>query len=73
MKQWIRNQFDKKLLCRIQKYWLDKGISKMEMKFWVVLGRWGCREKKNLPTTISMQLFGVVFSTFCGQEKVQIF
>jgi hypothetical protein len=38
------------------------------MKFWAVLGSRGCREKK-LPTAISMQLFGVVFSTFCGQKK----
>ena len=37
------------------------------MKFWAVLGSPGCREKK-LPTAISMQLFGVVFSTFCGQN-----
>jgi hypothetical protein len=38
------------------------------MKFWAVLGSWCCREKK-LPTAISMQLFGVVFSTFSGQKK----
>ena len=38
------------------------------MKFWAVLGSQGCREKK-LPTAISMQLFWVVFSTFCGQKK----
>jgi hypothetical protein len=38
------------------------------MKFWAVLGSQGCREKK-LPTAISMQLFGVVFSTFCGQKE----
>ena len=38
------------------------------MKFWAVLGSRGCREK-NLPTAISMQLFEVVFSTFCGQKK----
>jgi hypothetical protein len=37
------------------------------MKFWAVLGSRGCREK-NLPTAISMQLFEVVFSTFCGQK-----
>jgi hypothetical protein len=41
---------------------LDKRIYKTEMKFWAVLGSWGCREKK-IPTAISMQLFGVVFST----------
>ena len=39
------------------------------MKFWAVLGSQGCREKKHLTTAISMQLFGVVFSTFCGQKK----
>jgi hypothetical protein len=38
------------------------------MRIWAVLGRRGCREK-NLPTAISMQLFEVVFSTFCGQKK----
>jgi hypothetical protein len=38
------------------------------MKFWAVLGSWGCRGKK-LPTAISMQIFGVVFSTFYGQQK----
>ena len=43
--------------------WLYKIIYKTEMKFWAVLGSWGCREK-NLPTAISMQLFEVVFSTF---------
>ena len=38
------------------------------MKFWAVLGSQGCREKR-LPAAIGMQLFGVVFSTFCDQEK----
>ena len=38
------------------------------MKFWAVYGSWGFREKK-LPTAISMQLFELVFSTFCGQKK----
>ena len=33
--------------------------------FWAV----GAAEKKNLLTAISKQLFGVVFSTFCGQKK----
>ena len=42
------------------------------MKFWAGLGSRGCREK-NLPTAISMQLFGVVFSTFCGQIGFLIF
>jgi hypothetical protein len=31
--------------------WLDKRICKTEMKFWAVLGSWGCREKK-LPTGV---------------------
>ena len=43
--------------------WFDKRIYKTEMKIWAVLGSRGCREK-NLPTAISMQLFGVFFSTF---------
>ena len=47
--------------------WLYKKIYKTEMKFWAVLGRRGCREK-TLQTAISMQLFEVVFSTFCGQK-----
>ena len=51
---------------------LDKRIYKTEMKFWAVLGSWGCR-KKNSPTAISMQLFGVIFSTFCGQKTLFIF
>ena len=40
------------------------------MKFWAGLV-WavGAAEKKNFPTAISMQLFGVVFSTFCEQKK----
>ena len=38
------------------------------MKFWAVLGSQRCREKR-LPAAIGMQLFGVVFSTFCDQEK----
>jgi hypothetical protein len=41
---------------------------KTEMKIWAVFGSQGCREK-NLPTAISMQLFGVVFPTFCGQKE----
>ena len=49
--------------------WMDRKIYKIEMKFWAVLGSRGCSEKK-LPTAISMQLFGVVFSTFCGQKKI---
>ena len=53
---------------RYQQRWLDKIIYKTEMKFWAVLGSRGCREKK-LPTAISMQLFEVVFSTFCLQTK----
>jgi hypothetical protein len=48
---------------------LDKRIYKTEMKFLAVLGSRGCREK-NLPTAISMQLLGVVFSTFCGQKII---
>ena len=38
--------------------WFDKIIYKTEMKFWAALGSQGCKEKK-LPTSISMQLFGV--------------
>jgi hypothetical protein len=45
-----------------------KRIHKTKMKFWAVLGSRGCREK-NLPTAMSMQLFEVVFSTFCGQKS----
>ena len=41
------------------------------MKFWAVWGSRGCREK-TLPTAISMQLFEVIFSTFCGQKKKKI-
>ena len=36
------------------------------MKFWAVLG--GQAAEKKIPTAISMQLFEVVFSTFCGQK-----
>ena len=48
--------------------WLYKRIYKTEMSsglFWAV----GAAEKKKLPTAISKQLFQVVFSTFCGQNK----
>jgi hypothetical protein len=48
---------------------LYKRIYKTEIKFWAVLGSRGCREKK-LPTAISMQFFGVVFSTFWGQKII---
>ena len=41
--------------------WLDKMICKTEIKFWAILGSQGFREKNNLPTAISMQLFGVFF------------
>ena len=51
--------------------WLYKIIYRTEMKFWAVLGSRGCREKK-LPTAISMQIFWVVFSTFCGQKLVTL-
>ena len=48
--------------------WLDKRIYETEMKYyWAVLGSRGWREKI-LPTAISMQLFGVFFSTFCWQK-----
>jgi hypothetical protein len=47
---------------------LYKRIYKMETKFWAVLDSRACREK-NFPTAISKQLFQVVFSTFCGQNK----
>ena len=52
--------------------WLDKKIYKPEMKFWAVLSSQGCKEKQQLLTIISMQLFGVVFSTFCGPKKFRI-
>ena len=54
---------------RLRSYtrWLYKRIYKTEVKFWAVLGSWCCRGK-NLPTAINMQLFGVVFSAFCGQK-----
>ena len=42
------------------------------MELGAVLGSRGCREKK-LPTAVSMQLFGVVFSTFCGLKKLKEF
>ena len=47
----------------------------MEMKFWAVLSSQSCREKKSqvLPTALSMQLFEVIFSTFCGQKLFLIF
>ena len=51
--------------------WLDKRIYKTERKFWTVLDSQGWREK-NLPNAISMQLFGVVFSTFCGKKILKI-
>ena len=42
--------------------WLDKKLYKTEMKFWMVLGRQDCREKKKeLRTAISMQLFWNIF------------
>ena len=45
----------------------NKIIYEMKMKFWAVLGRRGCRERK-IPTVISsMQLFGVVFQLFVGK------
>ena len=46
--------------------WIKQFIERM--KFLAVLGSRGCREKK-LPTAISMQLFGVGFSTFVGKKK----
>ena len=50
--------------------WLSKRIDKTELKFWAV----GAAEKKNLPTAISMQLFGVVFfQLFVGKKIIQIF
>ena len=38
--------------------WLNKIIYETETKFWAVLGS---LQRKNLPSAISMQLFGVVF------------
>ena len=55
----------KSYIFLIRTRWLDRRIYKTELKFWADLGRRGCREKK-LPTAISMQLFVVVFSTFCA-------
>ena len=42
------------------------------MKFWATLGGLQ-REKKNLPTAISMQLFGVVFFNFLWAKKSKYF
>ena len=39
------------------------------MKFWTMLGSWGCKEKK-MPTAIGMQLFEVIFSNFCEQKNI---
>ena len=39
-----------------------------KMKFWNGLGSWSCRGKK-LPTALSIQLFGVAFSTFLWAKK----
>ena len=52
--------------------WLDERIYKTEMKFWAVLGSRDCREK-NLPTAISMQLFGVFFFMFSRAKNIYIF
>ena len=46
--------------------WIKEFIKR---KFWAV----GAAEKKTLPTAISMQLFGVVFSTFGGQKNQIIY
>jgi hypothetical protein len=51
---------------------MDRKIYKTEMKFWAILDSRGCREKK-LSTAISMQLFGVFFSTFCDQKNLKFF
>jgi hypothetical protein len=42
------------------------------MKFWAVSGSPGCREKKPL-NCHKYAIFGVVFSTFCGQKKIENF
>ena len=49
--------------------WIEEFIKRKWTSglFWAV---GAAAEKKNLLTAISMQLFGVVFSTFCGQKKI---
>ena len=51
--------------------WIKEFIKRKRSSglFWAV----GAAEQKNLPTAISMQLFGVFFSTFCGQKKFKTF
>ena len=51
----VRELVSKRCKQRFYQRWLYKRIYKTKMKFWAVF--------------ICMQLFGVVFSTFCGQNK----
>ena len=48
--------------------WIKKFIKRKRVLGW--FGQSGLQRKK-LPTAISMQLFAVVFSTFCGQKKME--
>ena len=48
--------------------WLDKKICKTENEVLGCFGQTGM-QRKNLPTSISKQLFQVIFSIFCGQKK----
>ena len=56
-------------MAKYYQRWLGNRIYKTEMKFWAVLGTWGCREK-NLSTAISMQLFGWFFQLFVGKKNI---
>ena len=49
--------------------WLEKTIYKMEMKFWAVLGRRGCREK-NPPNCHKYATFWGVFFNFLWAKKI---
>ena len=46
---------------------LDEIIYKTEMKFWAVLGSWGCKEKKGSGPIMSNFLGG--FFNFLGSKK----
>ena len=45
--------------------WIKEFIKKV-MSFLGYFGQSGLQREKKLPIAISMQIFGVVFSTFCG-------
>ena len=71
---WYGLQIILKRNHRSYQRWLDKIVYKTEMKFWAVLGRQDCEEKKKIPNCHKYAAFWAVFFIFLwAKENLKFF